>query len=428
MPRQVRPSTPHAVMCRLSMTSLFICLWLVEKGHGNLGDTLGELHTEFAVSLYQTLAETENNSNLIVSPVSVSVSLGLLQFGARGNTLSQLEGVLRYNSNEMRMQDYLVQAQGDPSNSSQGCWLQLACALFIQSGTQLSPAFTQHASAWGNSSVVYTNFSQPNYTRAQVEQWVRNHGNGDSQALLVRGELLGLAELQGDLSGWGQSQMALISTVAFRGSWQKQFLFTETQNLPFTLGDGSAIKVPMMYQASEVNFGQFRTPTDHRYTVVELSYLGDSLSLMLALPSDHKVPLSHLELHLSSHAVALWANGLRRTKMDIFLPRFKIQNRFNLKSVLPSLGISDIFDPMGADFGGIAAEEGLYVSEAIHKAKIEVTEEGTKAAAVTAMVLLKRSRAPVFKADRPFLFLLREVSTGSVLFMGRVVNPAELAA
>ncbi|XP_036395808.1 probable serpin E3 [Megalops cyprinoides] len=413
-------------MCRLSMTSLFICLWLVRKSHGGLGDTLGELHTEFAVSLYQTLTETDNNSNLIVSPVSISVSLGLLQFGARGNTLSQLEGALRYNSNEVRMQDFLMQVPGDTGNSSQAVRVQLACALFVESGMQLSPVFTQHASAWGNSSVLHTNFSQPNHTRSQMEQWIRSHGNGEAHAL-PPGDLSGLAEPQGDPPRWGQLQMALVTTVAFRGAWQKQFLFADTQNLPFTLSDGTTIKVPMMYQASEVNFGQFRTPTDHRYTVVELPYLGESLSLLVALPSDRKVPLSQLELQVSPHAVGLWASGLRRTKMDVFLPRFKIQNRFNLKSALLSLGISDIFDPAAADFGGISAEDGLYVSEAIHEAKIEVTEEGTKAAAATAMVLLKRSRAPVFKADRPFLFLLREVSTGSVLFMGRVMNPAEQA-
>ncbi|XP_061081727.1 probable serpin E3 [Conger conger] len=413
--------------CRLMMTSLFLCLWLGEKGHGSAGETLEELHTEFAVSLYQTLTETDNSSNLIISPASVSMSLGLLQFGARGNTLSQLEGALRYNSNEIRMQDFLQQVQGDPSNSTQAVRVQLACALFVQSGMQLSQEFTQHASAWANSSVVRTNFSQPNHTRGQVEQWVRSHGNvGDVPALLRGEELAGLVEEQGEPSGWGQTQMALVSSVAFRGTWQRQFLFAETRNLPFTLSDGTTTKVPMMYQASEVKFGQFRTPTDHRYTVVELPYLGDSLSLLVALPSERKLPLALLETQLSSRAVALWASGLRRAKMDVFLPRFRIQSRFNLKSVLLSLGISDIFDPMAADFGGIS-EDGLYVSEAIHEAKIEVTEEGTKAAAATAMVLLKRSRAPVFKADRPFIFLLREASTGSVLFMGRVVNPAGLA-
>ncbi|KAG7467281.1 hypothetical protein MATL_G00151680 [Megalops atlanticus] len=316
------PATqPHAAMCRLSMTSLFICLWLVRKSHGGLGDTLGELHTEFAVSLYQTLTETDNNSNLIVSPVSISVSLGLLQFGARGNTLSQLEGALRYNSNEVRMQDFLMQVPGDTGNSSQAVRVQLACALFVESGMQLSPAFTQHASAWGNSSVFHTNFSQPNHTRSQMEQWIRSHGNGEAHALPPGGDVLGLAEPQGDPPRWGQSQMALVTTVAFRGTWQKQFLFADTQNLPFTLSDGTTIKVPMMYQASEVNFGQFRTPTDHRYTVVELPYLGESLSLLVALPSDRKVPLSQLELQVSPHAVGLWASGLRRTKMDVFLPR-----------------------------------------------------------------------------------------------------------
>ncbi|KAJ8350907.1 hypothetical protein SKAU_G00260370 [Synaphobranchus kaupii] len=427
LPQAGLPPAPHAVMCRLLMTSLFLCLWLVQKGQGSVGETLEELHTQFAVSLYQTLTETDNNSSLIISPASVSMSLGLLQFGARGNTLYQLEGALRYNSNEMRMQDFLQQVQGDPSNSTQALRVQLACALFVQSGMKLSQEFTQHASAWANSSVVHTNFNLPNHTRGQVEQWVRSRGNaGDADALLPGEELAGLVEAQGDPSGWGQTQMALVSSVAFRGSWQRQFLFTETKSLPFTLSDGTTIKVPMMYQGSEVNFGQFRTPSDHRYTVVELSYLGDSLSLMVALPSERKLPLAHLEMQLTSRAVALWANGLRRTKMDVFLPRFKIQNRFNLKSVLLSLGISDIFDPMAADFGGISAEDGLYVSEAIHEAKIEVTEEGTKAAAATAMLLLKRSRAPVFKADRPFLFLLRESSTGSVLFMGRVVNPAAL--
>ncbi|KAI1899186.1 hypothetical protein AGOR_G00059050 [Albula goreensis] len=203
LPQKLHPLKAHAVMCRLSMTSLVLCLWLVEKGHGNLGEALGDLHTEFAVSLYQSLTETDNNSNLIVSPASVSVSLGLLQFGARGNTLSQLEGALRYSSNEMRMQDFLV--QGDPGNSSQVLGVQLACALFVQSGLQLSPAFTQHASAWGNSSVVHTNFSQPNHTRNQVEQWARSHGNaeGDAPALLAGGEISGLAEPQGDPSGGG---------------------------------------------------------------------------------------------------------------------------------------------------------------------------------------------------------------------------------
>uniref|UniRef100_A0A3P9N6G0 Serpin peptidase inhibitor, clade E (nexin, plasminogen activator inhibitor type 1), member 3 n=1 Tax=Poecilia reticulata TaxID=8081 RepID=A0A3P9N6G0_POERE len=172
------------------------------------------------------------------------------------------------------------------------------------------------------------------------------------------------------------------------------------------------------------------TSSDQRYTVLELPYLGRALSLQVVLPSDRKSPLSSLESQLTAHQLASWESGLRRTKMDIFLPRFRMQNKFSLRSVLPALGVSDAFNPTAADFTGISVEEGLYVSDAVHEVRIEVTEDGTKAAAATvfiipAMVLLKRSRAPVFKADRPFLFLLRQVNTGSILFMGRIMNPAD---
>ncbi|KAK5613242.1 putative serpin E3, partial [Crenichthys baileyi] len=240
------------------------------------------------------------------------------------------------------------------------------------------------------------------------------------------GELSGSGEAQAEVLWWGQRpQVALVNTVAFRGVWQKQFVFSNTQNLPFILSDGSTIKVPMMYQAAEVSFGQFRTASDQRYTVLELPYLGRSLSLQIVLPSDRKSPLSSLESLLTARQLASWDSGLRRTKMDIFLPRFRIQNKFSLRSTLPDLGISDAFNPTAADFTGISVEEGLYVSDAFHEVRIEVTEDGTKADAATAMVLLKRSRAPVFKADRPFLFLLRQVNTGSIFFMGRIMNPAE---
>uniref|UniRef100_A0A3P8RPK0 Serpin peptidase inhibitor, clade E (nexin, plasminogen activator inhibitor type 1), member 3 n=1 Tax=Amphiprion percula TaxID=161767 RepID=A0A3P8RPK0_AMPPE len=390
-------------MCRLLVASLLVCLWLAEGCHGNgsLQDSMRELHTRLAVSLYQKLTQTENTSNLIISPTSVSLSLALLQLGARGNTLAQLEGTLGYSVNA-QVQDFLLHSQGDVSNSSQGMWLQQTCTLFIQSGVQLLPQFTQHAAAWANTSVVRANFSQPNLSHSQAER--------------------GGHEAQAEALWWGHRlQVALVNTVAFRGVWQKQFLFTNTQNLPFILSDGTPIKVPMMYQATEVSF-QFRTGSDQRYTVLELPFLGRSLSLQVVLPSERKMPLSSLEAQLTQRHLASWDTGLRRTRMDIFLP-FRMQNKFNLRSVLPAMGISDAFNPTAADFTGIS-EEGLYVSDALHEVRIEVTEDGTKAAAATAMVLLKRSRAPVFKADRPFLFLLRQVHT-SILFMGRVMNPAE---
>ncbi|KAK2840103.1 hypothetical protein Q5P01_013843 [Channa striata] len=418
-------------MRRLPAASLFICFWLVERSHssGSLQDSMEELHTRFALNLYHTLTETENNSNLIVSPVSISLSLGLLQLGARGSTLAQLEGTLGYNVNDALVQDLLLHSQRDVGNTSQGTWLQQTCTLFIQSGVQLLSEFTQRAASWANAGVVQANFSQPNHTRSQLERSGHNHDEPwPLQSGSSSGELSGSGEAQAEALWWGHRlQMALVNTVTFRGIWQKQFLFTNTQNLPFILSDGSAVKVPMMYQATEVRFGQFRTSSEQRYTVLELPYLGRALSLQVVLPSERKMPLSSLESQLTARQLASWDTGLRRTRMDVFLPRFRMQNKFNLRSVLPALGIRDAFNAGAADFTGISVEEGLYVSDAFHEVRIEVTEDGTKAAAATAMVLLKRSRAPVFKADRPFLFLLRQINRGSIMFMGQVMNPADQA-
>ncbi|KAM9805123.1 LOW QUALITY PROTEIN: putative serpin E3 [Neosynchiropus ocellatus] len=433
------------------LLEVFLFLWLVEQSGCSLQDSMGELHTRLAISLYQSLVETENQSNLILSPVSVSMSLVLLQLGAKGSTLAQLEGKLGYNVNDVQVRDVLLHSQGVLSNSSQGMWLQQTCTLFIQSGVQLLTSFTQQAAAWSNTRVVRANFSLTNHNRSQQNQLSQNNGGnrhdvtlyvtdlslksfmvmflteeiGSSLSGSSSGELSGSGESQADALWWGHRlQMALVNTVAFKGVWQKQFQFSNTQNLPFILSEGTTIKVPMMYQATEVRFGQFRTQMDQRYTVLELPYLDRSLSLQVLLPSERKTPLFSLETQLTARQLASWDVGLRRTKMDIFLPRFKIQNKFNLRTVLPAMGISDAFNPAVADFTGIS-EEGLYVSDAFHDVRIEVTEDGTKAAAATAMVLLKRSRAPVFKANRPFLFLLRQTKTGSILFMGRVMNPAD---
>uniref|UniRef100_A0A8C5EDU6 Serpin peptidase inhibitor, clade E (nexin, plasminogen activator inhibitor type 1), member 3 n=1 Tax=Gouania willdenowi TaxID=441366 RepID=A0A8C5EDU6_GOUWI len=312
------------------------------------------------------------------------------------------------SSADVQVQDFLLHLQGDISNSSQSTWLQQTCTLFIQSGVKLLTEFTKHASAWGVDRVMRANFSQSNHIRTEV--WAQQAGSSS-------GELSGSGEAQTEVQWLGHRlQVALVNTVSFRGAWQKQFQFTNTQNLPFILSDGTAFKVPMMYQAAEVRFD------DQRYTLLELPYLGRSLSLQVILPIERKTPISFLESQLTARQLASWESGLRRTKMDIFLPRFRMQNRFNLRSVLPAMGISNAFSPTAADFSGMSVEEGLYVSDAFHEVRMEVTEDGTKAAAATAMVLLKRSRAPVFKVDRPFLFLLRHTKSGkSVKFFKLVL-------
>nr|XP_020643711.1 serpin E3 [Pogona vitticeps] len=401
------------------MLSLSIRILLLSLCSWNLGgcdhyNDPKNLNAEFAFTLYQRLAELDNQTNLIVSPASVSLSLGLLQFGAQGNTFVQLKRALGYTVHDQDVQDFLETIYKEGTNSSQGPIAQLACAIFVQAGIHLSPHFVQHVVFWANNTVQETNFSEPRRTAAQINEWIAmNTGDGGTNCLPL------------ETIGSPLNQLAVVSTMYFKSTWQRKFTFTDTQTLSFTTTNGIVLKVPTMYLSAEVNYGEFLLDSLERISVVELLYLGETVSMFVVLPSDRRTPLAKVEVHLSSRTFLLWSNSLRRTKMDIFLPRFRIQNHIDLKAVLPALGITDMFDPTEANFKDISDEGSLYISEAIHKAKIEVAEDGTRASGTTAMVLLKRSRSPVFKADRPFNFLLWQARTGSVLFIGRLTNPSE---
>ncbi|NXA28174.1 SERP3 protein, partial [Ibidorhyncha struthersii] len=398
-----------------SMLSIFFSVFILSAGCLTKGncisyDELKELKTEFAINLYRHVAEAENRTNLVVSPASVAVSLELLQFGAQGNTFTELQDALGYN---IHGNDFLHMVYEGTTDSSQGTVVQLACSFFVDAGVQLSPHFAVRAARWANSSLQQINFTDPNRTAAQIQEWIAgNLGGGD-----VRGMPL-------ESAASPLSQVALVSTMYFKSTWQKKFSFMDTQMLPFTTAEGSTLKVPTMHHTAEVNYGQFQTAALEAFSVVELPYLGEKLGMFLVLPSHKRTSLSQIESHLSAKTINLWANSLKRMKMDIFLPRFSIQSLFDLKTVFSALGIRDAFDPITANFKGISEQGSLYISEAIHKAEIEVTEDGTKASGATAMVLLKRSRTPIFKADRPFAFFLRQANTGTraLRFSSRILH------
>ncbi|NXC55577.1 SERP3 protein, partial [Aleadryas rufinucha] len=383
-------------MLPILFSAFMLSACCLTKGNCSSCDELKELKTEFAIGLYRHVSEVENRTNLVVSPASVAGSLELLQFGAQGNTFTELQDALGYS---IHGNDFLHTVDEAVTDSIQGTVVQLGCSLFMDAGVQLSPDFAVRAAHWPNSSLLQTNLTDPNTTHIQ-QRITTDPADGN-----VRGMTL-------ESAGSSLSQVTLVSTLYFRSMWQNKFSFMDTQMLPFTTPEGSTLKVPIMHHSAEVNYGQFQTAALEPFSVVELPYLGEKLSMFLVLPSHKRTPLSQIESHLSAKTITLWANSLKRTKMDIFLPRFSIQSLFDLKTVFSALGIRDAFDPITANFKGISEQDSLYISEAIHKAEIEVTEDGTKASGATAMVLLKRSRTPIFKADRPFTFFLRQANTG----------------
>ncbi|NWU66811.1 SERP3 protein, partial [Pterocles burchelli] len=399
-----------AFMSSIFFSAFILSAWCLTKGNCISYDELKELKTEFAISLYQHVSKAENRTNLVVSPASVAVSLELLQLGAQGSTFTELQDALGYN---IHGNDFLHMVYEGATDSRQGTVVQLACSFFVDASVQLSPIFTALAVRWANSSLQQTNFTDLNRTAAQMQEWITSSlGDGDMRGMPLESAASPL------------SQVTLVSTMYFKSTWQNKFSFMDTQMLPFTTAEGSTLKVPTMHHTAEVNYGQFQTADLEGFSMVELPYLGEKLSMFLVLPSHKRTSLSQIESHFSAKTITLWANSLKRTKMDIFLPRFSIQSLFDLKTVFSALGIRYAFDPITANFKGISEQGSLYISEAIHKAEIEITEDGTKASGATAMVLLKRSRTPIFKADRPFTFFLRQANTGTyaLCFSSRILH------
>uniref|UniRef100_A0A8B9N255 Serpin family E member 3 n=1 Tax=Accipiter nisus TaxID=211598 RepID=A0A8B9N255_9AVES len=218
--------------------------WLT-KGNCISYDELKELKTEFAINLYRHVSKAENRTNLVVSPASVAVSLELLQLGAQGNTFTELQDALGYNIHDESVQDFLHTVYEGETDSSQGTVVQLACSFFVDAGVQLSPIFTARAVRWANSSLQQSNFTDPNRTAAQIQEWITGNLGGNH----------GPTGNPNESAGSPLSQVALVSTMYFKSTWQKKFSFMDTQMLPFTTAEGSTLKVPTMHHTAEVNYG-----------------------------------------------------------------------------------------------------------------------------------------------------------------------------
>jgi serpin B len=217
----------------------------------------------------------------------------------------------------------------------------------------------------------------------------------------------------------------LTDAIYFKGKWARQFKKAATSPRPFYLTGGDNVQVPMMHQKQDFNYFE-----NNALQVLEMPYDGDHLSMVVFLPKA-KNGIGALENSLDTGQVENWLAALREQKVIVALPKFQMTCAFNLKKVLKALGMTDAFDVRRADFSGMTPDPaGLFISDVIHKAFMDVNEEGTEAAAATAVVMTLGTAArpgpvPVFRADHPFVFLIRDKTSGSILFIGRVLDPRQ---
>ena len=368
--------------------------------------------THFALDLYAKI-RTEKG-NLLVSPYSISTALAMTYAGAAGDTEKQMAKVLHFELPQDRLHRAMGELIADLNKAGQKDDFQLvvANALWAQKDYTFLKEFLNvvqtHYKA-GLNQVDYVNDREN--ARKTINEWVEDRTNDKIKDLIQPGMLTALTRL------------VLTNAIYFKGTWVSQFKEHNTQDKPFTLLDGKKIDVPTMHQTESFGY----TDNEH-HQALELGYVGGRISMVILLPRQVD-GLVRLEESLNAKTLKVWLSGLRKQQVAVALPKFKYSYGVNLKKTLVAMGMPYAFNvEKRADFSRMTGNEDLIISEVIHKAFIDLNEEGTEAAAATAVVMSLRSAVipeepKRFVVDHPFLFLIRDVRTGSILFIGRVMNP-----
>ncbi len=366
---------------------------------------------EFATDLYARL-HSDSPGNLFFSPYSISVALAMTDAGAAGETETQMAKVLHFQLSETKvhpaygaLQKLMVSDDKTPDFQ-----LRVANRLWGQKGFAFLPEFLAITKTDYGADLGLLDFKQTEAARQSINAWVEQQTDDKIRDLLAPGVL--------DAS----TRLVLTNAIYFKARWSSEFSKSATTDAPFHLSASEQISVPTMNHTHQLAYGAF-----DELQVLEMPYANHRLSMLILLPA--KIDgLSDLEQRLTSDNLQKWSAALAPRRVNVHLPKFKTTCQFSLAEVLASMGMSLAFSDK-ADFSRMSTQESLYISAVIHKAFVDVNEEGTEAAAATAIAMRAMGRAaapekPVdFRADHPFVFVIRENRTQSVLFLGRLVSP-----
>ena len=372
--------------------------------------TVVEGNNRFALDLYARL-RTGQSDNLFFSPGSLSTALAMTYAGARGQTADQMAQVLHFPLPQEKLHPAFgdLRRTWDFKGNERGYRLSVANRLWGQEGFDFLPGFLALTREHYGAELAQVDFSrQTEAARRRINAWVEEQTQGKIQDLIPKGVLDAMTRL------------VLTNAIYFKGDWTEPFRKEATQVAPFHISARQQTDVPLMYQKDE-----FRYWAGDGQKVLELPYGKGDLAMLILLP-DEIEGLSALEANLTTDNLSRWQSGLRKQDVRIYLPRYKLTSQFQLGDVLKAMGMVRAFTPREADLLGMSSEQELFLSAVIHKAFVDVNEEGTEAAAATAVgvkAALAIRQPMVFRADHPFVFLIRDNRTGSILFLGRLVNP-----
>lgn len=380
-------------------------------------EVLADANTAFGLNFYHQISQQEGN--LIFSPISLSLALSMTLAGAQGATrdemlqalsLQALAGDLHPAFNALLQSINASQEVVDSLSEGDAFQLNIANSIWGNAGTDFKTDFLDTLSLNYGAGIYSVNYeTDPEAARQAINAWVEDETAGKIPDLIPEG----LIDVM--------TRLVLANAIYFNGSWLYPFNEGLTDQAPFTLLDGQSIDVEMMHLTGEgLDYARMED-----YQLVKLPYLSSDFSMLLIVPDAGS--FKDFEGSLSVDDLADGLAEMAYVPMSLAMPSFDFESSINANDVLISLGMQVPFDANSADFSGITAEEVLYISDVLHKATITVDEKGTEAAAATAVIMACTSM-PINEPlslviDRPFMFSIMHNPTGSILFMGRVVQP-----
>jgi serpin B len=374
-----------------------------------------EGNNQFAFDLYVRLRAQAGNA--FVSPYSLSSALAMTYAGARGETAGQMAKALHFSEPPERLHSAFRElnrtingnGDGNGNGKSRSFQLSVANALWAQQGERFLPEFLRLVEENYGAGLREVDFQSAETARRTINQWIEEQTQHKIKDLLAA-----------PYPGPG-TVLVLTNAIYFKGTWASPFSKQATRDEDFRMSTGqAAVRVPTMHQIERLRYLE-----DERFQALALPYAGNELEMVVLLPRKAD-GLAEFERSLTSKSLAGWLDKMRPRRVDLALPRFKIEMSLSLKDRLAEMGMPQAFGS-NADFSGMNGQRDLFLSAVIHKAYVDVNEEGTEAAAATAAIMTRSSavaeRPVAFRADHPFVFLIRHARTGSVLFLGRVADP-----
>uniref|UniRef100_A0A8C4KKN7 Serpin B10-like n=1 Tax=Dromaius novaehollandiae TaxID=8790 RepID=A0A8C4KKN7_DRONO len=373
-------------------------------------EAVNTANTRFALDFFKHECQENGDKNILFSPLSISSALATVYLGAKGNTANQMAKVSL--SSKMCNIHAGFKALNFEINQPTKNYLLRSVNLLYGEKTLSFSKVGRPSKKYYNAEPESADFVRTaNEIRKEINSKVEHQTEGKIQNLLPPGSVDSLTRL------------VLINALYFKGSWATKFQAEATRQRPFRVNMNTTKPVPMMFLSDKFNWCYTESV---QANILELPYVHNDLSMFILLPSDI-TGLQKLERELTFENLSGWTSPelMEKTKMEVYLPRFTLEEKYDLKSTLSRMGIQDAFIDGQADFTGMSGNSDLVLSQVFHKCYVEVSEEGTEAAAASSGVLASRSLGAtvIFAADHPFLFFIRHNKTKCILFLGRFCSP-----